>query len=662
MTNEVSINIDTANTCFVLSGSIDTIISNRRLLLSLKRLKYKKEHNDTIAIPYEEHRQVAVLKEIQTILRKFDFISQLSENTQEEVESFHRDQETFKEFSGKARDIRNDEFDDIPELIKEFKEFKDTLEKNLVRRLYPLQLLSAYHLAFAQNSCNFSVPGAGKTSIVYSAYAYLKSTPPEHRKHIDNLFVIGPLSSFAPWEDEYQACFGREADVQRLSGDSSVSLSQKRQHLYAGHPSELTLISHGGVDGLQREITDFLKNNKTMVVVDEAHRIKNPDGVWGKSIVEIAKEAKARVILTGTPVPNGYEDIFNLFQFLYPFNYNDILEFHYGNLADMSKNSSPDSERVKTFINNISPFFIRIKKKDLDLPPVREQTIEVGMDDAQREIYDFIETKYVRAFQKNPSGTLKDVLNKAKLIRLRQAAINPSLLTKPIRETLGMDDAELDRQYLSKLPEEYLDDSEILFNISSYSKKNVPAKFLTARDLVSKIISTERGKVIIWTIFIQNAKGLQDVLKCQNIPSKLLIGEVDPEERESVVRKFNDPDNLDFQVVIANPFAVSESISLHRGCHNAIYLERDYNCASFLQSKDRIHRLGLQPTQETNYYYIVSENSIDQIIHKRLKEKVERMGKVIDAEIPLFARIDDNDETDVIRELIEEYVKKSSQI
>ena len=663
MTNEVSINIDTAKDRFILSGSIHAIMGDRRLLLSLNRLGYKKEHDDTITIPYEKHQQVIVLKEIQNILQKFNFASRLSDDTRGEVESFNRDQETFREFTGKARSIRNNEFDDIPKLVKEFEEFQKVLERNLDRSLYPLQLLSAYHLAFAQNGCNFSVPGAGKTSIVYGAYAYLKNTPPEDLKHIDNLFVIGPLSSFAPWEDEYRACFGRKANVRRLSGDDTISRSQKQQHLYASRPAELTLIFHGGVDSLQREITDFLKNNKTMVVVDEAHRIKNPSGVWGKSIVEIAKEAKARVILTGTPVPNGYEDIFNLFQFLYPFNYKDILKFHYENLADMSKkNSPPDSERVRAFINNISPFFIRIKKKDLDLPPVQERTIEVGMDDAQREIYDFIETKYVREFQKNPSGKLKDVLNKAKLIRLRQAAINPSLLTKPIRETLGVGDAELDSQYISKLPEEYLDDSEILFNISNYSKKNVPAKFLKVHDLVSKIISTERGKVIIWTIFIQNAKDLREVLQRHNIPSKLLIGEVDPEERESVVRKFNDPDNLDFQVVIANPFAVSESISLHKGCHNAIYLERDYNCASFLQSKDRIHRFGLKPTQETNYYYIVSEDSIDQIIHKRLEQKVERMEKIIDAEIPLFTRIDDDDETDVIQALIKEYVKKSSRI
>ncbi len=34
-----------------------------------------------------------------------------------------------------------------------------------------------------------------------------------------------------------------------------------------------------------------------MVVVDEAHRIKNPEGVWGRNAIEISKEAKAKVIL-----------------------------------------------------------------------------------------------------------------------------------------------------------------------------------------------------------------------------------------------------------------------------------------------------------------------------------------------------------------------------
>ena len=141
--------------------------------------------------------------------------------------------------------------------------------------------------------------------------------------------VIGPLSSFAPWEKEYKECFGREGSFKRLSGDLNIKKDEKLQHLYAANPSEVTLIFHGGVDSLQTDIINFLKQNKTMLVVDEAHRIKNPDGVWGQSIAEISKEARARVILTGTPLPNGFQDIYNLYKFIYPYKYKDIVHFHY---------------------------------------------------------------------------------------------------------------------------------------------------------------------------------------------------------------------------------------------------------------------------------------------------------------------------------------------
>jgi hypothetical protein len=130
-------------------------------------------------------------------------------------------------------------------------------------------------------------------------------------------------------------------------------------------------------------------------------------------------------------------------------------------------------------------------------------------------------------------------------------------------------------------------------------------------------------------------------------------------DREEIIEKFNNPKNLDFQVIIANPFAVSESISLHKGCHNAIYLERDYNCSNFLQSKDRIHRVGLEENQITTYYYIISKHSIDEIINERLQIKIERMEKIINDDIPLFNRLDDDDETDIIKELIRSYANRT---
>jgi SNF2 family DNA or RNA helicase len=654
----VNIETDDNNCNFVLTGDIHAVLDNKRLRFSLKRLDYKREQ-DSILIPFKPENKIRTLQDLQDILIKFGYSENLSVATKKGLESFIREQDNFKEFSEKARDIRNNKFEDKPELVHEFNEFQKVLKEKLRRPLYPLQLLSAYHMAFAQNSCNFAVPGAGKTSIVYGAFAYLNSLPEADPKHVDKLLVIGPLSSFSPWENEYKENFGIEPEVQRLSGDNTIKRSDKQQHLYSGSPAELTLIFTGGVDGLQKEIIDFLKRNKTMIVVDEAHRIKNPEGIWGKSSIEVAKEAVSRVILTGTPAPNGYEDLYNLYQFLYPFKYKEILGFHFENLVDMSKTNSHESTRVKRFIDNISPYFIRIKKSDLKLPDTKDHVVFCEMGKDQREIYDFIETKYIKAFENDSSGSVKNVLNKARLIRLRQAATNPGLLEKPIKETLAEDDYELRSIKGLRIPDEFQDDSEILSKIYSYSKSEMPQKFIEVKKILNENVLPSSGKAIIWTIFIQNAKELQKYLQASGIESKLLIGEVEQPERESIISQFNNPNNSEFQVIIANPFSVAESISLHKGCHNAIYMERDYNCSNFLQSKDRIHRVGLLPDQQTNYYYILSKDSIDDVIDAKLKEKVKRMEMIIDEDIPLFARIDDSNETDLIKALIEDYVKRT---
>lgn len=660
-----NIQIDTLNdgesSFYSLTGSTNLLLKNRRLKISLNRLKFLKE-DDKILIPFEEISQVQILQEIQNLLIRAGIKSQLSENTTQAVKSYDREEQLFAEFEENANSIRNNEFNDKPLLVEKFAEFKNSIDKNLVRTLYPLQLLSAFHMAFAQNSCNFAVPGAGKTSIVYGAYAYLKNLPENHSQKVDKLLVIGPISSFAPWENEFKACFGYTTSFQRLSGDTTITKDEKLEHLYSGNPAEITLIYHGGVTNLQNSITDFLKNNRTMIVVDEAHRIKNHEGVWGKSVTEISKEAISRIILTGTPVPNGYQDIYNLYKFIYPYKYKEILGFHYQNLQDLTNNSSTANNKVEELKNNISPFFIRIKKEDLNLPKVVERVIDVPMDKHQREIYDFIEEQYIKSFKEDQSATVKDILNRAKLIRLRQASTNPSLLSRTLIDSLesggDFSDQDPNTSFTSGY-DEFVSDSEFFTKIVNYHNLAIPAKFSTILKLLNEEILISGGKAIIWTIFIQNAKELKAFLKTNGISSKLLIGEIPQGDREITIEKFNDPKNTDFKVVIANPFSVAESISLHKGCHNAIYLERDYNASNFIQSKDRIHRVGLEENQITNYYYVVSKNSIDSVINERLNDKIERMEKIINDDIPLFTRINDNDETDIIKALLKDYAKRS---
>ena len=73
--------------------------------------------------------------------------------------------------------------------------------------------------------------------------------------------------------------------------------------------------------------------------------------------------------------------------------------------------------------------------------------------------------------------------------------------------------------------------------------------------------------------------------------------------------------------------------------HDAIYYEYSFNLTHMVQSRDRIHRLGLPEGQETNYYYLMLEgqlekrNTIDRKIYNRLEEKKEIMIAAIESDI-----------------------------
>jgi len=404
-----------------------------------------------------------------------------------------------------------------------------------------------------------------------------------------------------------------------------------------------------------------------MVVLDEAHKIKNTDGgVIAESILEIAKYCSSRVVLTGTPVPNGYEDLYNIFKFIWPTK--KIIKYHVNQLRDMSSQRS--DSRVDDLINSINPFFIRIKS-DLGIPePVNHPVLNIKMGYEQEKIYSFIEKKYIEDMINNHQGLtsrFQKVLISAKTIRLMQAASNPALLKLPLDNFLLDEDIPIEAL-------KTVDDKEILENIINYDKLEIPAKYTSALDLIKNIINNG-DKVIVWAIFIDTIKEFQLFLSRNGIESQVLYGEVPIEKealqdvskdsimtRERIVRQFHEVD-CPYKVIIANPFAVAESISLHKACNNAIYLERSFNAAHFIQSKDRIHRYGLKEGQKTNYYYIVSKNSIDEVIHDRLLFKEERMNKIIESmPIPLFDNACEDLGDDDIKALIKNYVGRNKKI
>ena len=100
-----------------------------------------------------------------------------------------------------------------------------------------------------------------------------------------------------------------------------------------------------------------------------------------------------------------------------------------------------------------------------------------------------------------------------------------------------------------------------------------------------------------------------------------------PVTREMEFDRFRHDPNC--SVLLANPAACGEGVSLHHWCHHAVYLDRSFNASHFLQSQDRIHRLGLDKDTITTFTVLVSRGTIDETVDVRLIEKVEALSTLM---------------------------------
>ena len=150
-----TVEIDTNKKIFVLKGDLKKILSNKKILLTLKRLGFTTD-NDMIFIPYEEKREIESLNNIKNLFQIYDISLIVLSGENNDLKRYINEIENFKEFASKAKLIRDNEFSESPELINDFEDFQRLIKINLTRTLYSLQLLSAFHMSFAQNSCNFS--------------------------------------------------------------------------------------------------------------------------------------------------------------------------------------------------------------------------------------------------------------------------------------------------------------------------------------------------------------------------------------------------------------------------------------------------------------------------------------------------------------------------
>ena len=560
-------------------------------------------------------------------------IHTLSENVDYIINNTLKRKKELEDIISKAKKIKEEAV-----LDDDFFEFKNFIE-TLPRKLKPHQLKSAFHFYTLKNGANFSVPGSGKTSTILSVYEKLRL---EGKCNL--LFIVGPPSCFQPWQHEFFETLGRKPSSTILSGGNQ---SFRRSEYYRSQENahELYLSTFHTALNDCRDIINFFSqiNLKAFLIIDEAHYIKQLGGSWANSLLEIGKKAAYKGVLTGTPIPKSYKDVFNLFDFLWqensPLSQDDKIQ-----IGIWEKNKK--NENVKNLLEDqIGPLFYRVRKKDLGLiPAIFHDPIIVPMKKVEKIIYESIKAKIFELDQSDYFRN-EDILTKlwkGRMMRLRQAASYPKLLLSAIDD----------------YSEKFIDNSDLQSQIQNYDDVEISGKLEALHELVMTIRNNGE-KVLIWSNFIGTLKLIKSHFTLIGERAELIYGKTpvrkddivlinEEKTREDIRDEFLDRDS-GLNILIANPAACAESISLHKSCFHAIYYDLSYNGAQYLQSLDRIHRVGGSEVNEANYYFLQYENSIDQDIKKNLEAKAEKMYDIIEQDYNIYDLdiYEEDDEDDI---------------
>lgn len=256
--------------------------------------------------------------------------------------------------------------------------------------------------------------------------------------------------------------------------------------------------------------------------------------------------------------------------------------------------------------------FTRTTKNELGLPPYQTRIRYVELPPLHRELYDALIGNFSARAEAGRSDF--DALGKA-MLRLLMAATSPALLLEgesryaPLSyQVPPLDIPETDSLY------------DLMQKLPSYE---LSPKYKEALTIVAENAALGR-KTLVWSTFVRSLTTMEKLFSAYE-PAVVHGGTPDREEQ---IRRFReDPDCL---VLLSNPATLGEGISLHQVCHDAVYVDRDFMAGRFLQSLDRIHRLGLAPGTETRVTILAAESTIDEIVALRLEEKLEFMGKILD--------------------------------
>lgn len=346
-----------------------------------------------------------------------------------------------------------------------------------------------------------------------------------------------------------------------------------------------------------------------MVVIDEAHRLKNHKSKQGKAVYGESKVrpiyGKQVICLTGTPIPNRPAEAWAMLAFLWPVQFGDWYKFvkRYCGATRLAGHwdtkGNSNEEELNALLKACG--MIRRLKKDVlkDLPPKTRQVIPL-----------------------EPTEEIKRIMDRERMqFRVHEDTIK-SLEAR--REGAAVCSSDADYREAGKALRSALNDA--FGDLAVVRKELGLAKIPWVVEQAKSMLEELGGKLVIMAYHHVVIDGIMAELVKDGISCVKYTGDTPVMKRQAIV---NDFQNGSVQVFVGNMQAAGVGITL-TSSDKMIFAESDWVPSTLSQAEDRIHRIG--QAGNALIVHMVFNGSLDAHMLQTTIAKQEVIDAVLDGE------------------------------
>ena len=446
--------------------------------------------------------------------------------------------------------------------------------------------------------------GTGKTrGAVEAAAEWVR------RGEVDMVLVLCPAGVMGTWVREVN----RWTDTltpERLDG--AVEDRRRWLRAAAGLDGQMRLgpiqglvpiLNYDVLFKLEADIIEIARRIRLGFILDEGHRVRNPQAKVTKSAMSVARHCPRRLLMTGTPILNGVENIWSQW---YIVDLGVTFGANYRQFRREFFDENPWAHELTPLDGTLDEVGARMQRRGLryrkadclDLPPKVYEVQECDMTPKQARAY-------------------RDM---AEELLVQLAALDESMADRSEESVAAMQLVMMLR--LSQITSGFLPmkDDEGRESVVRFDPN---PKLALCKEIVDEAIEAG-ASVLVWAWYRHDIAALTEAFRQHN--PVVIAGGMHARDRDEAERAFQAGTA---RVLIGNPASAGLGLTL-TAASVAVYYSQNFNLEHRAQSEDRCHRAGSERHNRVTYVDLSCRGTIDELIRESLAGKLSVAEAVVD--------------------------------